>query len=80
MQRGELLLKRLDKIYNYILEKSKDLTKNDLERKAGFSSSEISERLNILRNNVSKELNELLRQDKIIKIKVRPVLYIVEIP
>lgn len=76
MQRGELLLKRSDKIYNYILEKSKDLTKKDLEKKPGFSSSEISDRLNILRNNVSKELNELLRQDKIIKIKERPVLYI----
>ncbi|MDF2883175.1 MAG: sugar transporter subunit, partial [Clostridiaceae bacterium] len=69
-------MKRSDKIYNYILEKSKNFTKKDLIEKVGFSSSEISESLNILRNNVSKELNELLRQDKIIKIKERPVLYI----
>ncbi|WP_127836537.1 sigma-54-dependent transcriptional regulator [Clostridium prolinivorans] len=69
-------MKRIDKIYNYLIEKSKALTLEDLKENKGFSASEISEALGILRNNVSMELNTLLRQDKIIKIKGRPVLYI----
>ncbi|SKA80012.1 hypothetical protein SAMN05428976_10430 [Clostridium sp. USBA 49] len=68
-------MKRIDKVYNYLIEKSKDLTLEDLKENKGFSASEISEALGILRNNVSMELNTLLRQDKIIKIKGRPVLY-----
>ncbi len=74
--KGVVILKRIDKIYNYIFENSQKITKNDLNTNVGFTSSEISEKLNILRNNVSMELNELLRQGKIIKIKVRPVLYL----
>lgn len=69
-------MKRIDKIYNYIIENSSKFNINNIKNKIGFSSSEISDKLNILRNNVSMELNELLRQDKIIKIKNRPVLYI----
>ncbi|MDD3223548.1 MAG: sigma 54-interacting transcriptional regulator, partial [Clostridium sp.] len=69
-------MKRIDKIYNYIISRSKDFKISDLKEKGGFESSEISKELEILRNNVSMELNELLRQDKIIKIKTRPVLYI----
>jgi transcriptional regulatory protein LevR/transcriptional regulator with AAA-type ATPase domain len=69
-------LKRIEKIYSYILEQSEKFDINDLKHKIGFSSTEISENLDILRNNVSMELNELLRQDRIIKIKARPVLYI----
>lgn len=71
-----MLLKRIDKIYNYIISTSKCFKISDLKEKGGFQSSEISKELGILRNNVSMELNELLRQDKIIKIKTRPVLYI----
>lgn len=69
-------MKRIDKIYNYIVENSSKFSINNIKNKIGFSSSEISDKLNILRNNVSMELNELHRQDKIIKIKNRPVLYI----
>ncbi|MFL0252238.1 sigma 54-interacting transcriptional regulator [Clostridium neuense] len=69
-------MKRIERIYNYIVEKTSGFDIAALKQKCGFSSLEISENLNILRNNVSKELNELLRQGKIIKIKVRPVLYI----
>jgi transcriptional regulatory protein LevR/transcriptional regulator with AAA-type ATPase domain len=69
-------MKRIDKIYNYISENSRKLTIDDLMKNRGFSAIEISEKLDILRNNVSMELNALLRQDKIIKIKGRPVLYL----
>ncbi|MCD2348021.1 sigma 54-interacting transcriptional regulator [Clostridium guangxiense] len=69
-------MKRIERIYNYIVEKTKEFDIDTLKQKCGFSSLEISENLDILRNNVSMELNELQRQGKIIKIKVRPVLYI----
>jgi transcriptional regulatory protein LevR/transcriptional regulator with AAA-type ATPase domain len=69
-------MKRIDKVYNYIFENSKKITKDELMNGKGFTALEIAEELNILRNNVSMELNVLLRQDKIIKIKGRPVLYL----
>lgn len=68
-------MKRIDKIYNYILEKSKNFDRNTLIDTKGFSAQEIGNELNILRNNVSKELNILCRDKKIIKLKNRPVLY-----
>ena len=69
-------MKRSEKIYEYISGKTEKFNRENLEEKIGFSAAEISQSLNILRNNVSMELNELLRRDKIIKIKSRPVLYV----
>lgn len=69
-------MKRIDKVYNFLMEKSKVLNIEDLKNNKGFSAGEIAETLGILRNNVSMELNTLLRQNKILKIKGRPVLYI----
>lgn len=68
-------MKRIDKIYTYIKEKSKNFDKNDLIEKKGFNAQQIGDDLNILRNNVSKELNILCRDKKVIKIKERPVQY-----
>ena len=49
---------------------------NALKDKMGFTAEELSDNLNILRHNVSRELNDLFRQGKLIKIKTRPVLFI----
>jgi transcriptional regulatory protein LevR/transcriptional regulator with AAA-type ATPase domain len=68
-------MKRIDKIYNYIFENSKTFDKDKLLDQKGFSAQEIGETLDILRNNVSKELNTLCREKKVIKIKNRPVFY-----
>jgi len=68
-------VKRIDKIYDYILQASKVFDKDKLLEQKGFSAQEIGNTLDILRNNVSKELNILCREKKIIKIKNRPVLY-----
>ena len=68
-------MKRIDKIYNYILQNSKSFDKDKLLEIKGFSAQEIGNTLDILRNNVSKELNTLCREKKIIKIRNRPVLY-----
>ncbi|MVX64314.1 PRD domain-containing protein [Clostridium chromiireducens] len=68
-------MKRIDRIYNYIESNSEKFTKNNLLEIKGFSAQEIGDSLDILRSNVSRELNTLCRDRKIIKIKNRPVLY-----
>ncbi|AQR97991.1 sigma 54-interacting transcriptional regulator [Clostridium saccharoperbutylacetonicum] len=68
-------MKRIERIYSYIETNSKNFTKNKLLEIKGFSAQEIGEKLDILRSNVSRELNTLCRDRKIIKIKNRPVLY-----
>lgn len=68
-------MKRIDKIHNYILEHSKNFTKAEILNNNGPTAQEIGNALDILRNNVSKELNNLCRDKKLIKIKNRPVLY-----
>lgn len=69
-------MKRIDKIYDYLEKKTRNLKSEELLAGSGVTATEIAEDLDILRNNVSKELNELHRLGKIIKIKGRPVLYI----
>ena len=68
-------MKRIDRIYAFIKEESLKIKLEQLDSKSGFSATKIAEKLGMLRNNVSMELNTLLRMDKIIKIKGRPVLY-----
>ena len=68
-------MKRIDRIYNYIRESSQKYTVEQLTGHIGFDAGEIAEQLDILRNNVSMELNVLFKMDKIIKITSRPVLY-----
>ncbi|WP_346353010.1 sigma-54-dependent transcriptional regulator [Azotosporobacter soli] len=69
-------MKRIDKIYAYLHENTQKLSREDLLGDKGFETGEMADRLDILRNNVSKELQELLRADKIIKIKGRPVKFL----
>ncbi|BCZ46123.1 transcriptional regulator [Clostridium gelidum] len=68
-------MKRIDKIYNYILNNSKKFTKDKLLEIKGFNAQEIEESLDILKSNVCRELNVLCRNKKIVKIKNRPVCY-----
>jgi len=68
-------LKRSEKIYEYIREYSLGQKKEDLQGAIGLEAQEIADALGILRNNVSKELNELHRLDRIVKFKGRPVKY-----
>ncbi|GIM30383.1 transcriptional regulator [Clostridium polyendosporum] len=69
-------MKRIEKIYCYLENNTKKLSKEDLVNDIGFTSIKIAEELSMLRNNVSKELNELLRLNKVIKIKARPVRFL----
>ncbi|MDP4143698.1 MAG: sigma 54-interacting transcriptional regulator [Bacillota bacterium] len=69
-------MKRIDKIYQFIKTKTSEFTLEELLNNNGLTATQVSEELGILRNNVSMELNQLLRADKIIKVKGRPVLYL----
>jgi transcriptional regulator with AAA-type ATPase domain/transcriptional regulatory protein LevR len=70
-------LNRKDRVYK----KLKELTNavqfsasDDIEN-FGFQANTISEQINISRNNVSKELNCLLKEGKTLKVLGKPVLY-----
>lgn len=68
-------MKRRERIYAYIREKSESWPGDRFRGRIGFGAQEIAEALGILRNNVSKELNALQRQGRIVKFSGRPVLY-----
>ena len=68
-------MKRVDRVYEYILEKSKEYTKEDLLKIKGISAAEIEKNTGILRSNVSRELNTLCRCKKAVKIRNYPILY-----
>ncbi|MGA8943979.1 MAG: sigma 54-interacting transcriptional regulator [Thermoactinomyces sp.] len=69
-------MKRIERIYQYLEEKACALNKEQLLETEGFSASDLASELGMLRNNVSLELNNLVRDGRVIKIKKRPVLYI----
>ncbi|MCE3200113.1 sigma-54-dependent transcriptional regulator [Paenibacillus sonchi] len=69
-------MKRIDRILEYIAEQTGNMAEEDLRHGGGITAAEIADHENMLRNNVSKELNELLRADHIIKIKGRPVKFL----
>lgn len=65
-------MKRIDEILEYIANGTKKLSVEALQDGGGITAAEIADQQNMLRNNVSKELNSLLRADLIIKIKGDP--------
>ena len=67
-------MKRIEKIYNYLNENCLNYKIDDIEN-MGITAQDIEDNLGILRNNASKELNELCRENRVIKIKCRPVKY-----
>lgn len=69
-------MKRIDQILAYIADCTKNLSEEALLAGDGITAEEIAAHQEMLRNNVSKELNSLLRADLIIKIKGRPVKFL----
>ncbi|MEA9390009.1 sigma 54-interacting transcriptional regulator [Acerihabitans sp. TG2] len=69
-------MKRIERIYNWMSDSTQAMSWADLTRQGGFTTQVIAAQLDILRNNVSFELNNLLRLQQIIKIKGRPVGYL----
>lgn len=69
-------MKRMDLVYEFVKEHTARFSPDELLGGQGLETNEIADQLGMLRNNVSKELNELLRLDKIIKLKGRPVRFL----
>ena len=69
-------MKRKDRIYQFVKSASNEFTKRDIENGMGITTKEVSDTLNILRSNVSKDLNLLVREGKLKKIDGRPVRFV----
>ncbi|HCM90528.1 MULTISPECIES: sigma-54-dependent transcriptional regulator [Vagococcus] len=69
-------MKRIDKVYEYIKEQTKDLDGESLRENSGVTTNQLSEALGIQRSNASKDLNCLVREGLIDKMDGRPVRYV----
>lgn len=69
---------RKDKVFNVICEFSEKLSSSSLDKidEIGFSATEISANVKIDRANVSRELNNLVKEEVVVKILGKPVLYL----
>lgn len=69
-------MKRIDRIYKYLTDFWKDQSIEEIQRQPGSTAKELSEKLSIARSNVSAELNNLVRDEKVVKVKSYPVRFI----
>lgn len=60
-----------DRLYYYLQENS-DLQNDDFK---GFTTQELATALNLQRTNLSALLNELVKENKVVKMNGRPVYY-----
>ncbi|WP_100486298.1 sigma 54-interacting transcriptional regulator [Sporolactobacillus pectinivorans] len=68
--------RRREKIYNELAKQCGLFDKQTLLEKSGVSASDLAKTLAVQRSNVSSELNELVREKRVIKFVTRPVLYV----
>lgn len=69
---GKSIMKKIkEQVYEFI---QKETFRNS-ENKDGFETRRIAEELGILRSNASAILNELVKEEKLVKTNTRPVLY-----
>lgn len=69
-------MNRKELVYNLLNEKQKNFLSVCDVKDLGLDATYISNLLNIDRSNVSRYLNELVKEDKIIKIEGRPVKFV----
>lgn len=69
-------MKRIEKVYKKVSEVWEQRSKNDVLTEEGSTAQEIANDLELGRANVSLELNRLVREQKLIKVKSYPVRYI----
>ncbi|CZQ81062.1 sigma 54-interacting transcriptional regulator [Trichococcus ilyis] len=69
-------MKRIDRIYEYVKIRSQEWTEAAFEQEnEGVTTQEVVMQLQIKRPNASSDLNELVRQGKLVKSSGRPVRY-----
>lgn len=69
-------MKRMEKIYQWLIDHWDVRNNEDLINIQGSSAKEVAKALNLSRANVSSDLNALVRDQKLLKIKSYPVKYI----
>ncbi|MGX7025028.1 sigma 54-interacting transcriptional regulator [Vagococcus hydrophili] len=69
-------MKRIDRVYAYIKEQTKDLDGESLQDNSGVTTNQLADALDIQRSNASKDLNSLVREGLIDKLDGRPVRYV----
>lgn len=76
MCKNSSMIKRKDRVNILLEELTNQIDLNNLQKNVGYEASYLGQRLNISRANVSKELNLLVKENKIVKIKGKPVFYL----
>lgn len=69
-------MKRIERVFHAICGEWEGKTVEILKDKEGTSASELAAILGLTRANTSFELNNLVRQEKVVKVKTYPVRYI----
>ncbi len=69
-------MKRIDRVYQYIKEETKNLEVDQLSNGSGVTTNQVAEYFEIQRSNASKDLNSLVREGLIDKLDGRPVRYV----
>lgn len=69
-------MKRIDKVYQGLVAKWQAATKEEILAKQGSAAKELATELGLTRANTSLELNKLVRQAQVVKIKTFPVRYL----
>lgn len=69
-------MKRIDQVYQYVVDQTKHLSPNNLKPDSGITTKEVAEYLGIQRTNASKDLNTLVKEGVIEKLEGRPVRYV----
>lgn len=69
-------MKRIDQVYNYVVDQTKNLSPNELKMDSGVTTKEVADYLGIQRSNASKDLNTLVREGIVEKLDGRPVRYV----
>lgn len=73
---GVTMTRRKEKVYEELVRQCDGMDKNTLLSKSGVPASEVAAHLGMLRSNACLELNNLVRENKVIKFVTRPVLYV----
>ncbi|WP_412988757.1 sigma 54-interacting transcriptional regulator [Pediococcus siamensis] len=67
-------MKRKERIYQFLVTHAKD-NENEQDSPIAVTTEQVANALDLIRSNVSKELNQLVREQKLKKLSGRPVRY-----
>lgn len=69
-------MKRIDKVYHQLTDLWKNSSKQEILARGGTTTTELAQIIGITRANTSLELNKLVRQGKVLKVKSFPINYL----